>query len=258
MDGLILAAGCGSRLGTLAPKCLAEVGGRPLLQIQLDLLRQGGAENVTIVVGYREEEIRAAAFGDVSFVFNDRFAETNSLYSFYLARSAVRGDLLVLNSDVVFPLELLRRVLEVDGSALAFDSGSGDDEEHMKVCLREGRLVRMSKELPPALTDGENVGLLHLTAATARASFDAAAALVRRGHDREWLAQAVSAAAGAHPIRGVDIAGLPWVEIDYPEDLAVARAEIWPAIESLEFATPRSPRSGSVWSTSEAETAVAG
>lgn len=256
MDGLILAAGCGSRLGTRSPKCLAEVGGRSLLRIQLEALQRAGAESVTIVVGYRHEEIRAAAYGDATFVSNDRFAETNSMYSFYLARSAVRGDLVVLNSDVLFPLELLTRVLDVEGSALAFDSGSGEEEEHMKVNLNDGRLVTMSKDLPQTATDGENVGLLHLSAAAAAASFDAAGALIDAGHDLGWLAQAVSAITSEHLISGVDIAGLPWVEIDYPDDLIAARTQIWPAIESREMFARHSRRSDSSWAATE--TAVAG
>jgi choline kinase len=258
VHGLILAAGSGSRLGTRLPKCLAEVGGRTLLRIQLDALRQAGVRDITVVVGYRHEEVRAAASGEVAFVHNDRFAETNSMYSFLLARPAVDSDVVVLNSDVVFPVELLERVLEVGGSAFAFDSGSGADEEHMKVRLDGGRLVAMSKDLPAAVTDGENVGLVHLSAPAARASFAAAAALVGAGHLLGWLAQAVTAVAGAHQISGVDIAGLPWVEIDFPEDLVVARDKIWPSIESLGQFTQRSRSPGAFWSANDADAAVAG
>lgn len=257
MQGLILAAGCGSRLGTTSPKCLAQIGDRPLLQIQLENLKQAGVEDVTIVVGYRHEEVREAAGDDASFVFNERFSETNSLYSFLLARRAVAGDLVVLNSDVLFPLELLNRVRDVKGSALAFDSGSGDDDEHMKVHLRAGRLVRMSKQLPSVSTSGENVGLLSLSAAAARATFGAAASLVLNGHLQAWVGAAVSAIASAHLIAGVDITGLPWVEIDYPEDLALARTEVWPAIESLTRSDQRRRQSSLAWS-SDTVTEVAG
>ncbi|MEP6817626.1 MAG: phosphocholine cytidylyltransferase family protein [Marmoricola sp.] len=239
MDAIILAAGRGSRLGGRSPKCLVRVGDRTLLEIQLDNLRRAGVDNVTVVVGYRHEEVREAASGEATFVFNERFADTNSLYSFHLARRAVADDLLVLNSDVLFPLELLSRLRDVEGSALAFDSCSGDDAEHMKVHLRDGHLVRMSKRLPSALTAGENVGLLQLSAYAARACFDAAATLVRRGHHHDWVGSAVSAIADAHRIFGVDITGLPWVEIDYPEDLVLAREQIWPAIESLDLCAQR-------------------
>ncbi len=255
MDGLILAAGCGSRLRTRSPKCVARVDGATLLRIQLDTMRRAGVEDITVVVGYRHEEVRAAAFGAATFVVNDRYADTNSLYSFHLARPAVQGDVVVLNSDVLFPFEVLRRVLEVGGSALAFDSASGEEEEHMKVSLRDGRLVGMSKQLPQQQTEGENVGLLHLSATVADAVFDAAAGLIDRGHQRDWLGAAVSSVAAAHRIVGVDVAGLPWVEIDYPEDLVRARTEIWPAIESLEAFGQRSRWSGSML---PREAAVAG
>jgi choline kinase len=31
-------------------------------------------------------------------------------------------------------------------------------------------------------------------------------------------------------IRGVDIADLPWIEIDFPDDLERARRRVWPQI----------------------------
>lgn len=245
MDGLILAAGTGTRLGSRSPKCLARVGGRSLLDLQLEALARSGADNVTVVVGYRHEEVRAAAFGEANFVYNPRFAETNSLYSFLLAQAAVKDDVLVLNGDVLFPFELLRRLLEPEGSAFAFDSGSGLEDEHMKVQLSRGRLVRMSKQLPTAQVHGENVGVLHLSAQTAQAAFLAAAELVSAGHHRAWIGSAVTAIAGGHEILGVDMLGLPWVEIDFPADLALARSEVWPAIGAFQlFADRRAQAAG--------------
>src|SRR6266851_3132710 len=125
MQGLILAAGRGSRLVSSTPKCLVEVGGRPLLSHQVDALRAMGVDGVTVVVGHGEERVRAHLDDGAGVVVNDRYAETNSLYSFWLAREAVREDVLVLNCDVLFPGEVLERLLERKDSALAFDSGSG-------------------------------------------------------------------------------------------------------------------------------------
>jgi choline kinase len=233
MHALILAAGRGLRLAQATPKCLIEVGGRPLLSHQLEAVRNAGATQATVVVGHCHEQVRAIVGDDTSVVLNDRYAATNSLYSFWLARQAVKGELLVLNCDVLFPHQALTGLLECEGSALAFDSSSGGRAEHMKVSVQDGQLVEMSKQLPPALTSGENLGLLRLTEKAAETAFDAAARLLRQGGERDWVGAAINLVARRHPIACVDVAGLPWVEIDFPHDLAAARERIWPAIEAL-------------------------
>jgi choline kinase len=106
----------------------------------------------------------------------------------------------------------------------------------------------MSKQLPPGTCHGENVGVLRLTEAAAQAAFAAAASLVHRGQERDWLGAAVNAIAHRHPIACVDVAGVPWVEIDFPHDLAAARTQIWPRIESLELLRRRSRPAGQRWS----------
>jgi choline kinase len=119
------------------------------------------------------------------------------------------------------------------GNALAYDRFSGQEAEHMKVAIRDGALDEMSKQLEPSRTRGENVGLIRLSAKAAEAAFDAAEHLIGAGRVRDWLASAINAAAREHRFQCLDIAGLPWVEIDYPEDLEHARGTVMPAIGEL-------------------------
>ena len=46
-----------------------------------------------------------------------------------------------------------------------------------------------------------------------------------------WIGSAVRTVALSRDIKGVDIAGLPWAEIDFPSDLDYARREVLPKIE---------------------------
>ena len=233
LQAVILAAGQGCRLNGSAaprPKCLYEVGRVPLLHHQLRALNEVGVSDVVIVVGFQGDRIRRAAGGAARYVENDRFAETNSLSSFLLARPLVDADVLVFNCDVYFHPELLTRLLEAGGDALLYDSTSGQDAEHMKVAVRDGRLLEMAKDLPPSATSGENVGMLRLTQATASAVFDAGEEIVTGHGELAWLAAAVSRVAARRAIRCIDIAGLPWVEIDFPADLHRARTEVFPAV----------------------------
>jgi choline kinase len=232
VQALILAAGEGSRLADRRerPKCLREVGGVPLLHHQLAALAAVDVLDVLVVVGYKQARIRDSVGSWARFVTNERYAETNSMYSFLLGERALDDDLLVMNSDIYCDPRMFEVLLEVDGDALLYDSSSGDEEEQMKVHVRRGALLEMSKTLPPGRVSGENVGILRLSRETAESAAAAAAALIAAGHERAWLAEAINFAAGDHPIACLDIEGWPWVEIDFPEDLAKAREEVFPRV----------------------------
>jgi choline kinase len=183
-----------------------------------------------VVVGYERERVCAAVGDRAQIVVNDRYAQTNSMYSFLLAREHVSGGAFILNADVLFDPRVALRLARRRGSALACDSSSGHDAEHMKVEMRRGSLRLMSKSLDASRCGGENLGVLRLDAAAVLRAFAAADELVSRGEERAWLAAAINAVARHQSIECVDVAGTPWIEIDYPEDLEQARRAVWPAI----------------------------
>ena len=75
---LLLAAGTGSRLRPLtidAPKCLTEVGGKPILARLVENLRVQGITRLVVVTGYMERSIvefldDSAADMQVDYIFN--------------------------------------------------------------------------------------------------------------------------------------------------------------------------------------------
>jgi L-glutamine-phosphate cytidylyltransferase len=235
MQAIILAAGRGSRLGEQAggtPKPLLEISRRPLVEHQIEALAGCGIGPVCMVVGFGADDVREAVGIKAEYVRNPRWNVTNSLYSFWLARDWVKEDVLVLNCDVLFAPEMIERLLDVPGDAIAYDSSSGERREEMSVRVENGLLRDMSKTLPPGEVSGENVGMLKLSLETARAIFARAGELVAEGREKEWLGSAVRDVAQQRPIRAVDIHGLPWAEIDFPADLARARKVTWPAIQA--------------------------
>lgn len=235
MRALILAAGRGSRMGEKTaerPKCLLEVGGRALIEHQLEALADCGVGPVGIVVGYFADEIREVVGYRAEFVENTAWRRTNSLYSFWLAREWAEGPILVLNSDLLLDPKILETVVRADGDTLAFDSGSGTAAEQMKLEIRDGLLVSMSKSLPAERAAGENVGVLKFEERSARRLFDLAGELIEAGGENDWLGSAVSKLASERPLRPVDVAGLSWAEIDFPYDLERARKEVWPALRA--------------------------
>jgi NDP-sugar pyrophosphorylase family protein len=55
--------------------------------------------------------------------------------------------------------------------------------------------------------------------------------LIGQGRLRDWAPRAFSAFAQQQPLHAVGTRGLPWIEIDFPEDYERAVQEILPAIE---------------------------
>jgi L-glutamine-phosphate cytidylyltransferase len=234
VHAIILAAGVGTRLRDRRgrPKCLQQIGGVPLVHHQLAALAAVDVTDVTVVVGHAAQQVRDALGDTVRYMVNPAFRETNSLYSFLLAGQRVRDDVVVLNGDVFLHPALLARLAWADGDALLYDSTSGHEDEHMKVSIAGHRLVAMSKEMPEERICGENVGALRLSAPSVNDVVAAAREIVAVGDRRAWLASAINRIASTHPITCIDVAPWPWVEIDFPEDLVRARAEVLPALAS--------------------------
>ena len=123
MRAVILAAGRGSRLGSLGenrPKCLVELAGTPLLDRQVAALRRGGADEVAAVRGYRAEMIERRG---LSCFTNSRWAETNMVMSLAAAASWLRaGPVLVSYGDIFYRSELVRALAEASGKlVVAYD-----------------------------------------------------------------------------------------------------------------------------------------
>ena len=116
MRALILAAGRGSRMGTLGdnrPKCLLELDGRPLLDRQLAALRRGGADEIGIVRGYRADMLNVP---DVTYFENKRWAETNMVMSLIAAASWLRSaPVIVSYADIFYRGALVRGLASAPG-----------------------------------------------------------------------------------------------------------------------------------------------
>jgi len=235
MQAVILAAGRGTRLKPAVnrSKCLVDIGGTTLLAYQLAMLRSLGINDICIVVGFCAGLVRAAVEGDCTFIENLRFDETNSLYSLCLARNWATRDLLICNCDVLAHPAVYERLLAAPTSALAFDSSSGHEAEHMKVCCAPaGQLHAIGKSLAAQQTHGENVGLIKIARADVRSFFADAEAVLAQNGLLEWAPAALGRFATHSTVRCIDIAGVPWCEIDYEEDVELARQVVWPQINA--------------------------
>jgi choline kinase len=241
---VILAAGLGRRLAPLTdatPKCLLPVGGRPVLTRMLDALHAVRIRDVTLVAGYRADQVRAAVArvprGMTVRVIDDKDHGRGSLGALWAARDVLRQPALIMDGDVVFPREALRRLLAAPApSALLVDGGLQDTGEEIKVYARGERVIAVGEKIVPEQWDtvGESVGMFKCGMEAIRAVHDVLPDVLREGGGRgEWPDALHALVAGVY-VGVVDATGLPWTEIDFVEDLRRAEAEVWPRIAALD------------------------
>jgi L-glutamine-phosphate cytidylyltransferase len=250
MRGVILAAGKGTRLnGTIGdkPKCLLRVGGKTLVERQIDAFRRVGIEDIVMVVGCQAEAVRRTCGQPITYIENPRFAQTNSLYSLWLARPLLYDGFVVMNCDVLFHPQLLVDLVtsrHEDALLIAYqdddDAPMGDEE--MKIKVRRGRVVDIAKTLPADEADGENVGIVKFGADGARLLVDLMEQRVAAGGLRDWAPRAFADFARLRPLFTVGTRAFPWTEIDFPEDYERAVRAVLPAIEGDEGAAAGEPR----------------
>jgi choline kinase len=239
LKGIILAAGKGSRLNGTAgdlPKCLLRIGGTTLVERQIETLRSVGINDIAVVVGWQEDLVRRICGCDVGYVENTRFAQTNSLYSLWLARPLLTEGFVVMNCDVLFHPRLLEDLVtspHADALLIAYqeDDAAPLGEEEMKVKVRRGRVVDISKTLPPEEADGENLGVVKFGASGAGLLASFLNAHIAAGGLRDWAPSAFADFARVRPLHAIGTRGYPWTEIDFPEDYQHAVDDILPAIE---------------------------
>ena len=244
MRGIILAAGKGSRLnGTIGdkPKCLLRVGGRTLVERQIDALRSVGIDEIVIVAGCQADLVRRTCGTRITYVENAKFAQTNSLYSLWLARPLLYDGFVVMNCDVLFHPQMLRDLVtsrHEDALLIAYqdDDAAPFGDEEMKIRVRRGRVSDIAKTMAPDDADGENVGVVKFGRDGARLLGGLLEQRVAAGGLKDWAPRAFCDFARIRPLHAIGTRGYPWTEIDFPEDYERAVRDILPAIEGDDVA----------------------
>ncbi|CEJ74623.1 lic-1 operon protein [[Clostridium] sordellii] len=115
MRAILLAAGMGTRLRPLTlttPKSLVEVNGKPMLERQIEFLREIDIDEIIVVTGYLNEkfEYLREKYG-VKLIHNEKFDIYNNIYTMYLVREYI-GDSYVIDADVYLNRNFLERDIE--------------------------------------------------------------------------------------------------------------------------------------------------
>ena len=236
MKAVIAAAGRGDRLGELTQarnKCLLTFGGKTLLEHSTDRLLRAGINDILIVTGYSDEEVRAACKDRVKYQFNPFFETTGILVSVWLARHFVDGEpFVLLVGDLLYDQKLLSTCLELQGPEVVIPIDVKPcDAEDSKAWVEGGLVKRMGKDLLPEETTGEFSGIVKFSASGSRRFFECVESLLKLGKMNNYLMDAINEII----LEGVEVvpilhSGIPRIEIDTVEDVEIALREIFPKL----------------------------
>jgi choline kinase len=246
VTAVILVAGVARRLAPLTDathKALLPVGGRPILARMLDALADVGVRRVVLVVGHFADRVRELAGSRwqgmaVDYVVNPDYTRGSAL-SLYAARAWLAEPALVMDADVVFPREALRRLLAAPApSAFLLDRGFADTGEEVKLYTRGDRVIALGKKVVPPAWDvvGEGVGFFKCGAEAGPALVRCLRTVIDEGDGLNEYEDALHLLLGRRHLGWVDVTGLPWTEIDFVEDLRRAEREVLPAVVRLDGA----------------------
>lgn len=251
MRAVMLAAGVGSRLygddGRQPPKALMTFDGATLLRRHIEILTSLGIEGLTLVVGYRKDELlqEVAAAGAKDYVtpiVNPDFRD-GPVVSFWLAGQALTagGEVLFMDADVLYHPRLLQRLIDSPHrNCFLFDRALDPGVDPVRLCIRGGVPVEFGKLVEGSFDQvGEWPGFLRMTAPIAARMVDAAGRLIaagRRDLAYEPAMREVLLSEPAGTFGFEDVSDVPWIEIDFPTDLTRAQTDILARIRTFEKA----------------------
>lgn len=121
MQGLMLAAGMGKRLGKYTKgntKCMLNVAGKTLIERAVDALKNVGINRLVMVVGYKSENLKKFINENIKdmeivFIDNPDYDKSNNIYSLYLAKEWLeKDDTIMLESDLIYENKMIEELVK--------------------------------------------------------------------------------------------------------------------------------------------------
>ena len=225
MKAILLAAGRGTRISDHIggkPKCTVPLDdGTTLIEYSVDLLRRKGVDSITLVLGYRDDDVHSA-LGDrpIEYRENPFFDVTNSIASLWFARDAIEGDdrCIIMNGDVFLSEEAIDSILAESCSPVLFYDRARREVADYKFLCDGDILVKYGKDLSLEETTGEYIGCAAFDGAFAAKFRERLQSLIEAQQHSLWWENVLYSMSGERPIVARDMAGAFWGEVDYMDD----------------------------------------
>ena len=246
MQAVILAAGRGRRMEPLSSTChkaLLEIGGNTILGRALDSLLKAGVSAITIVTGYRSDDITSFISTrypgiPVRYVHNERYDVTNNIVSLALALESLtyEDDVILIECDLLFEPHLITDLVRHPGKNIALVDHYRTGMDGTVVSIANGYVnqVFLTASQDRDFRYGDKFKTLNIyrfdrtyCQGTLRPMLSAYANNVDANCYYE-IVLGMLANVPEHRISAQVVRDSDWVEVDDPNDLSVAKYSFEP------------------------------
>ncbi len=230
MKAIILAAGQGTRLLPFTrehPKCLVPVGGKAILDHQLDALMAAGVEDVLVVGGYRIDRLeqhlsQLPARTRPGLICNPFWSVANSIGSVWTARDHLDRPFALMNGDTILAADLIANAIRAarPGVNLVVEHAGAFALDDMRVAVADGRVTRVGKDLGDSDAAHRSLGLIIAAGAGGHDYLGALDAVIcAQGGAQRFHHAVIDHLARTGTVAAIETGSPSWIEIDRPEDI---------------------------------------
>jgi phosphoenolpyruvate phosphomutase len=213
------------------PKCMTEISSNEtIISRQLTILADVGIEDVVLTTGYFDSVLVNYCKSleipiNIKFVNNPRYAETNYIYSIYCVRDLLRDDdVILMHGDIVFEYSVIEEMVANEGSCMKVSSTLELPMKDFKAVVNSGYVKAVGVEFFDSAMEAQ--ALYKLNRNEWNMWLDKICEFCEGNNYNCYAEVALNQITDKCMIEAYDAKNRLCMEIDNPEDLAVAKAKL--------------------------------
>jgi choline kinase len=195
MKVVFLIAGKGRRLKKITEnnhKALINLDKQSLLNHLIENCIYAGLTNFVPIIGHCGDMIInefKKSFSkniETTFVKNEKYNETNNLFSLYCAKEVLKGeDFILCNADIVFDREIIKSICSMDNlSSIAIDDFKYSESiDSPGIIMRDNKIIDLGRHIKFEDNMGYAIGIYKFNKELSNAFFDEAEKMLDKNID---------------------------------------------------------------------------
>jgi len=222
MKAIIIAAGKATRLLPLTketPQCLLKLGNKTILEKQIELIKNSGIEDITLITGYLSEKVEKFCNKlKIKTLFNPFYEVSGMALTLWVAKEELKDGFVFLYSDVLFDPKIVEDLLKNKGDICLAIKKDGLREEAEKV-IEEDMVIKSISKRKEDKENGEFIGIAKFSEHGAEKLIRELNTIAKSDLSASFIDVIDSLIKKGEAIKAYSIEDLPFIDIDFPNDL---------------------------------------